>query len=161
MQNETGIEAFERYQAGKSGIQFLSLFGLSLVIFGLYITFTISLSGLLFYIPGFYILKKCTPYFIFGLTFWKLRHHKSEDDFAPLPKWLVRHANEEITGAEYEQLRTKGGLSPLGRIQFDELLEINKMITVYDLVNLLMMDEQIGWPSVDSAQDSIKKSMYK
>lgn len=79
-----------------------------------------------------------------GFHLTRFKTLSNSDDFIPLNKWMVVHNSRELTGQEYKELLDEE-LSPLGRKKF-ELIKAKQLITVYDYVNLILFEAQVGKP---------------
>lgn len=151
------LETFERYQSGMARVQFFSLAGSLCLAYGLYsFLFGYSLIALVM-VPGVLILRRCTPYFRLGIESWKTRTLHCEDEFVPLARWMVPKANSEITPNEYIHLKKPGYLSPLGAVKLDDVLQLYGRITVYDSINIQLLDEQVGKPSLLNSKEKLAK----
>lgn len=98
-----------------------------------------------------------TPYT--GLKF-SFKTLGNTGDFIPLKKWMISNGSRELSGHEYESINTQTDLSPLGQELLVKIKAQGK-ITVYDQVNLMLFEMQVGKPVQFSDEDEQLKKNYK
>jgi hypothetical protein len=115
-----------------------------------------NISDFMFLILGVCAYVSITPYF--GFRMEEFKSLNDIDDFVSLRRWMVPGGHIELSGREYEDLLSQS-FSPLTLDKL-ELVKAQGRITIYDYVNLIFYEHQVGAPIQSRFEDdNLKKSI--
>lgn len=136
----------------------LSIVRYPLIISGLIGLDETNISAFLLVIGGIIVHSTVYPYF--GYRIFSLLRPNSPLKFIPLKRWMVGEGDRELLGHEYQQLLEDDTHSPLFLEKLEDVKSEGR-ITIFDVVNLTLFEEQIGKPNQLKSEDERLREAYR
>ncbi|OEE38286.1 hypothetical protein A1QO_02595 [Vibrio genomosp. F10 str. ZF-129] len=99
----------------------------------------------------------CMPYTGWGLS--SLKTVKSTPHFVPFKHWMIPFSREELSGVEYQEM-LNSFTAPTNK-KMANIIALQGHLTVYDAVNLFMLDTLCFTPEQSRRNDHKLKSEMK